>query len=98
MRERIHDYFTLWTEFLPNILDSVYSPSLVLIYLAHVRTFLIKLFLLIYITEGQLARISEILTIWHCNSSYDEPRNIFIKDGLVTFIIYYYKGYVISGE
>ena len=98
MRERIHDHFTLCTEFLSNIIDSMHLPSSVLIYLAHVRTFLTKLFLLIYITEGQLARIPEILTVRYRNSSYNEPRNIFIEDRLVTFVTRYYKGYAISEE
>ena len=98
MRERIHDHFTLCTEFLSNIIDSMHLPSSVLIYLAHVRTFLTKLFLLIYITEGQLARIPEILTVRYRNSFYDKPRNIFIKDRLVTFVTRYHKGYVISRE
>jgi hypothetical protein len=76
----------------------VHPPSLVLTYLAHIRTFLTKLFLLIHIIRGQLARIPEILTIRHHNSSHDESRNIFIKDGLVTFMTRYHKGYVISEE
>jgi hypothetical protein len=53
---------------------------------------------LIHITGGQPARIPEILTVRHRNSSHDEPRNIFIEDGLVTFVTHYHKGYAISGE
>ena len=98
MRERIHDYFTLRTEFLSNIIDPMHPPSSVLTYLAHVRTFLTKLFLLIHITGGQPARIPEILTVRYRNFFHDKPRNIFIEDGLVTFVTCYHKGYAISGE
>jgi hypothetical protein len=76
----------------------MHPPSSVLAYLAHIRTFLIKLFLLIHITGGQLVRIPKILIIRYRNSSYDEPRNIFIEDGLVTFMTRYHKEYTISGE
>ena len=98
MRQRIHDHPTLRAELFPNHIDPVHSPSSVLTYLAHVRTFLTKLFLLIHITGGQPARVPEILTVRHHNSSHNEPRNIFIEDGLVTFVTRYHKGYTISGE
>ena len=98
MRRRIHDHPTLRTELLPDTPNPVHPPSPVLTYLAHVRTFLTKLFLLIHIAGGQPARVPEILTVRHRNSSHDEPRNIFIEDGLVAFVTRYHKGYTVSGE
>jgi DEAD/DEAH box helicase len=67
-------------------------------YLASVRTFLTKLLLLIHIAGGQPALMSELLTVRHRNSSHDEPRNVFVEDGLVALVTRYHKGYAISGE
>jgi superfamily II DNA or RNA helicase len=98
MRERIYSHAGLRTTFLPDHINPNLPPSSVQTYLASVRTFLTKLLLLIHITGGQPARIPEILTVRHRNSSHDEPRNIFVEDGLVTFVTRYHKGYTISGE
>jgi hypothetical protein len=98
MRERIYSHAGLRTTFLSDYINLNLPSSSVQTYLASVQTFLTKLLLLIHITGGQPARIPEILTVRHRNSSYDEPRNIFVEDGLVTFVTRYYKGYTISGE
>jgi hypothetical protein len=98
MREQIYSHTGLRTTFLPDHINPNLPPSSIQTYLTSVRTFLTKLLLLIHITGGQPARIPEILTVRHHNSSYNKPRNIFVEDGLVTFVTRYHKKYTISGE
>jgi hypothetical protein len=51
-----------------------------------------------YITARQPARGLEIMSIWHSNTVKGGHRNIFIKDGMVVFVTWYYKGYSVSGD
>jgi hypothetical protein len=51
------------------------------------------LWVLIYLYSGQLARVLELLGIRWKNIVYGGVWNIFIEEGLVTFVATYYKGY-----
>jgi hypothetical protein len=53
---------------------------------------------LIYIALGQLRKGLEVLSIWYSNIVKGGYCNIFIKDGIVIFVIRYYKGYIVSGD
>ncbi|KAL3414120.1 hypothetical protein V8F44DRAFT_589841 [Aspergillus fumigatus] len=49
-------------------------------------------------TAGQLAWAPELLSIQHCNTVNSRRRNIYIKDGMVTFVMAYYKGFHASND
>ncbi|KNB16920.1 hypothetical protein FOXG_14929 [Fusarium oxysporum f. sp. lycopersici 4287] len=68
-------------------------------YLSTVDTFLERLLLLVHITGGQPARGTELLCIQHSNPEDGSGgrRNIFVENGLVSFVTYYHKGYSITG-
>lgn len=67
-------------------------------YLQKVREFLERLLLLVHITSGQPARGTELLTLQWRNTNHGLRRNIFVENGLVTFVTSYHKGYSISGS
>jgi len=60
--------------------------------------FLEKLLVLVHVTGGQPARAPELLSLRYTNSTKTGTRNIFLKNGLLFFITFYYKGYSISGS
>jgi hypothetical protein len=64
--------------------------------LRQVDTFLQRLLLLTHITGGQPARGTELLSIQYCNTVHGLLRNIFIENGLVSFVTCYHKGYIHS--
>ena len=68
-------------------------------YLSTVNAFLEQLLLLVHLTGGQPARGTELLCIQHSNATDVSGgiRNIFIENGLVSFVTYYHKGYSITG-
>ncbi|GKU14558.1 unnamed protein product [Fusarium langsethiae] len=68
-------------------------------YLSTVNAFLERLLLLVHITGGQPARGTELLCIQHSNprDGSGGRRNIFIENGLVSFVTYYHKGYSVTG-
>jgi hypothetical protein len=51
-----------------------------------------------YITSGQPARATEILSLRVSNTFHRIRRNIFIEDGPVSFVPFCHKGYNISGS
>lgn len=51
-----------------------------------------------HITGGQPARGTELLAVRHQNTSTGACRNIFLDDGLITFVSDYHKGYTTSGR
>jgi hypothetical protein len=67
-------------------------------YLKQVDAFLERLLLIVHITAGQPARGTELLSLQHCNTVHGLRRNIFIENGLVSFVTYYHKGYSVSGS
>ena len=62
-------------------------------YQRYVERFQELLQVLIHLYSSQLARAPELLGIRQKNTAYGGVRNIFIKEGLVTFVATYYKGY-----
>jgi hypothetical protein len=66
-------------------------------YLKQATNFLELLLLLIHILGGQPARGTELLSLQLRNTIHGLRRNIFIENGLVGFVTFYYKGYSVSG-
>ena len=46
----------------------------------------------------QPAHRTELLSIQYCNTIHGLQRSIFIENGLVGFVAFYYKGYSMSGS
>lgn len=62
-------------------------------YLAQVKQFLKRVLLLVHITGGQPVRGTELLSIQYCNLGDSHGRqNVFLVNGLVSFVTYYHKG------
>jgi len=66
-------------------------------YLAAVDRFLARLALLIHITGGQPGRGTELFSLQPANTLHGFLRNIFIENGMVSFVTFYHKGYSVSG-
>lgn len=67
-------------------------------YLEDVDSFLEQLLLLVHITGGQPGRGTELLSLQWCNTVHGLRRNIFVKDGLISFVTFYHKGYSITNS
>lgn len=67
-------------------------------YLQQVDAFLHRLLLIIHITSGQPSRGTELLSIQYCNTAHGLQRNVFVENGLVSFVTSYHKGYSIQGS
>ncbi len=67
-------------------------------YLQQIDAFLHRLLLLVHITGGQPSRGTELLSLQHCNTAHGLRRNIFVENGLVSFVTFYHKGYSIQGS
>ena len=62
-----------------------------------IRRFKERLFVLVHITRGALARGTEIVSIQYKNGVNGRgTRGVYIDGGLVLFITSYYKGYSAS--
>ena len=68
------------------------------VYLQRVAYFREKLAIAIHVSGGQPARAPELLSIRHCNTDSGGRRNVFIEDGLVTFVSQYHKGFYASND
>jgi hypothetical protein len=66
-------------------------------YLQQVDAFLQRVLLLAQITGRQPARGTEIINLQHCNTVHRQQGNIFVKNGLVSFVTFYHKRYSIQG-
>ena len=64
----------------------------------HVERFQELLLILMHMSGGQAARAPELLGIRWKNTEQGSIHNIFIEDGLVTFVTTYHKGYRNSGN
>ncbi|KAM0794076.1 hypothetical protein BDR22DRAFT_815812, partial [Usnea florida] len=64
-------------------------------YFSIISNFLKKLLILFYTIGGSPAYTLELLSIKLFNSINLRVKNIFFKDSLIYFIIYYYKDYAI---
>jgi hypothetical protein len=68
------------------------------VYLQRVAYFREKLAIAIHVSGGQPARAPELLSIRHYNTDSGGRRNVFIEDGLVTFVSQYHKGFYASND
>ena len=75
-----------------------FHPPAVEAYLRQVIHFREKLAVTVHLTAGQPSRAPELLSIRYCNTTARGVRNLFIEDGLVTFVTHYHKGYFVSGD
>ncbi|RHZ43206.1 uncharacterized protein CDV56_100941 [Aspergillus thermomutatus] len=57
-----------------------------------------KLAVLVHITTGAPARAPELLSIQHSNTANSMRRNIYIEEGMVTFVTAYHKGFHASND
>jgi hypothetical protein len=60
-------------------------------YLQQVDAFLHRLLLLVHIIGGQPSRGTELLSLQHRNTAHGPRRNVFIENGLVSFVIFYWN-------
>jgi hypothetical protein len=67
-------------------------------YLQQVDAFLHRCLLLVHIAAGQPSRGTELLSLIYCNMIHGFRRNIFLENGLVSFVTFYHKGYSIQGS
>jgi hypothetical protein len=67
-------------------------------YLLEVDTYLERLLLLVYLTGGQPARGSKILSLRSVNTLNSYHRNVFIEGGMVSTVTTYHKGYSTTGN
>lgn len=66
-------------------------------YLKQVDTFLERLLLIAQLVSGQPARGSELMSLQLCNTIDCRRRNIFLENGLISFVTSYHKGYSVEG-
>ena len=95
---RIRDHGWLRKQFLDGPHSTTWKKKRVKSYLDAIQTFLQRLLLLVHMTGGQPARGTELLTLQWRNSQHGIRRNIFLENGLVTFVTSYHKGYSITGS
>jgi hypothetical protein len=90
---RVLKYPWLQEQFFQDVKHARWKISAVESYLQQIDDFLKRLLLLVYITSGQPARGTELLTLQYCNSANGRRRNIFMENGLITFVTFCLKGY-----
>jgi hypothetical protein len=66
-------------------------------YFDKVDAFLERLLLLIHVTGGQPPRGTELIGLQHSNTAQGQHRGIFVKEGLISTVTSYHKGYNITG-
>ncbi|KAA8642686.1 uncharacterized protein ATNIH1004_009438 [Aspergillus tanneri] len=67
-------------------------------YLQRVARFKEKLAVLVHVVGGQPGRAPELLSLQHVNTETNQRRNVFIKDGMVTLVSAYHKGFYASND
>jgi hypothetical protein len=88
----------LQQEFLIEDAKAVWRRKAAEQYLKLADPFLERLLLLVHILGGQPARGTELLSLQLRNTVHGLRRNIFIENGLVSFVTFYHKGYSVSGS
>src|SRR2546429_1066644 len=97
MLDRILDKAELQSRFFYKKKDLTWKEKEVHTYLKQVSSFMERLQLLMHVTSGQPPRGTELASIRYRNTVQGQHRNIFIENGLVTFVTQYHKGYSIDG-
>jgi hypothetical protein len=96
---RVLDTPWLRKDFFKSQLQAKWHGDMVYSYLSKVDRFLETLLLLVHMTGGQPARGTELLCVQYCNPEDGQGRrNIFLENGLVSFVTFYHKGYSITGS
>lgn len=95
---RVLDEGWLQQEFLIKGANAVWRRKTAEQYLKQANISLELLLLLIYILRGQPARGTKLLSLQLRNTMHGLRRNIFIENGLVSFVTFYHKGYSVSGS
>jgi hypothetical protein len=76
----------------------VWNQRAVRTYGDKINDFLKHLLLLVHLTSGQPARGTELLSLRHSNTMQGHHRNIFIKNGMVSTVTSWHKGYTVTGS
>ncbi|RAQ58266.1 hypothetical protein COH20_007739 [Aspergillus flavus] len=97
LRERVREP-GVQKQFIHYRQPTQFQPRLVIKYLQRVTEFKEKLAVLIHIVSGQPSRIPELLSLQHVNTETNRRRNIFIEDGIVSFVSAYHKGFHASND
>jgi hypothetical protein len=95
---RVLKYGWLQNEFFIDVKQAIWRLRAVEHYIRQVDEFLERLLLLVHITSGQPPRGTELPSLQYCNSAHGRRRNVFIENGLVTFVTFCYKGYSITNS
>ena len=75
------------------LLNNSQNATQIKAYLDSVQRFLDLLLALVHTTSGQLARGTELLSVYHKNLGNRELRNMFLYNRLVAIMLQYYKEY-----
>lgn len=95
---RVLKHSWLQDEFFVNVRNAMWRLRAVEKYLRQVDEFLERLLLLAHMTSGQPPRGTELTSLQYCNAAHGRRRNVFIENGLVTFVTFCYKGYSITNS
>jgi hypothetical protein len=95
---RVLKHSWLQDEFFINVKQAVWRLQAAQQYIRQVNEFLERFLLLAHITSGQPPRGTELTSLQYCNAAHGRRRNIFIENGLVTFVTFCYKGYSITNS
>ena len=76
----------------------IWKKNAVQAYSSRLDNFLEQILLLIYLTAGQPARGTELMSLQHSNTAQGHHRSIFIEEGLISTVTSYHKGYNITGS
>jgi hypothetical protein len=96
--DRIGENARLKRQFLRSGPTFAWNRTQVEAYITAVVRFRENMLVLMYITGGQPARETELLTIRHSNTVKGIYRNVFIENGLVVLVTRYHKGYTMNGD
>jgi hypothetical protein len=95
---RVLEQEALQKRFFSSCKDAKWRLQAARDYLAQVDAFLERLLLLIHLTGGAPARGTELLSLQAYNTQRGLRRNIFVENGLISFVTFYHKGYSITGS
>lgn len=95
---RVLKHSWLQDEFFIDVKHAVWKLRAVQQYIRQVDEFLERLLLLAHMISGQPPRGTELTSLQYCNAAHGRRRNIFIENGLATFVTFCYKGYSITNS
>jgi hypothetical protein len=95
---RVLKHSWLQDEFFIDVKQAAWRLQAVQQYVRQVDEFLERFLLLAHMTSGQPPRGTELTSLQYCNAAHGRRRNIFIENGLVSFVTFCYKGYSITNS